>query len=255
MRWWEVIKKNIGHITLTGMAADGWRRQVLADMRTAEANKKAEELEKSKAMEENSLANRTRDILKEDQEVKLTGYTIDARDSFNAYIKAKNSEDIIKDKIDKNNFSPGETKEILTNDLKRHKQETEQLREISEAKSDVLFKYALEVKKSDSFDWLSSLIDNYQHYLNSLLLDQKVALVNVIGYIALLNTSISILLILGGNHIIQLLNLDGKFPWLSKILRARAKVITIYLRIYIIIYFLVLFGYLGLNIYMLVWRG
>src|ERR1700743_3634074 len=181
-------------------------------MRTAEANKKAEELEKSKAMEENSLANRTRDILKEDQEVKLTGYTIDARDSFNAYIKATNSEDIIKDKIDKNNFSPGETKEILTNDLKRHKQETEQLREISEAKSDVLFKYALEVKKSDSFNWLSSLIDNYQHYLNSLLLDQKVALVNVIGYIALLNTSISILLILGGNHIIQLLNLDGKFP-------------------------------------------
>lgn len=95
------------------------------------------------------------------------------------------------------------------------------------------------------------MLDKYKEFIDSLDLDQKVAIMNLLGYYTLFNLSISIIIILGANHFIQLWNLDYKFPWLTKFLKIRAKVNSIYLKVYVLIYIVVFFSYIGLNLYIL----
>lgn len=247
MKWWQVVSRHIGKGILTGMAVDSWRRSVIADI---ERKRRENESPQGPGFAETSDR-----ILNQDENLKLTGKVIEARDSYSEVEIIKSKVEALKNKISNNTLGPGETQQMIQSDLLRYKEE--QLR--ATAKYDLhnkdLFEYIDKIRQKDIFDGFWDFLENYKVFLDTLSLDQKVALINLIGYITLLSSSISIVLILGANYIINRLNLESKFPWLNRFIRVREKVSSITLKLYILSFFLVIFIYLGLNIYMLIWRG
>lgn len=246
MRRWDISRKNAVITVLTGVTLDSWRRQVLSDLQKAEAEDKL----KAQTSTTNSGMD-TQGLLKQDQEVKLEAMAHDTRDSFLTLDEAKKLVNKTKNKLDNNNFEQGETVEMVRKDYVYQELEASKAKEIAESKSRNLSNFIQDIRKSDTFDWIRELLDKYKEFIDSLDLDQKVAIMNLLGYYTLFNLSISIIIILGANHFIQLWNLDYKFPWLTKFLKIRAKVNSIYLKVYVLIYIVVFFSYIGLNLYIL----
>lgn len=245
MRWWEVIRKHGIYTVLTGVTLDSWRRQVISDIKyaAAEDQNKAEALASS-----NKGGMNPQVLLKEDQEIKLNGMAKDTSESFS---RARSKFNLVRNKLDNNKFEQGETAEMVKKDLAYRETEINNAKEIAENKSRSLVEYIQEIRKSDSSEWIFDLIDKYKHFVDSFEQDQKVAIINLIGYYALFNLSISVAIILGANHFIQLWNLDSKYPRLTKFLKFRAKVNSIYFKVYIILYIVIFFAYVGLNLYIL----
>jgi hypothetical protein len=80
-----------------------------------------------------------------------------------------------------------------------------------------------------ALDRFSDLIDSYKQFLETLTPDQTVALVNIFGYYMIFQTLISICFIIAGDIIIEKLNLESRYPRLSKFIKARAKFRKAYL--------------------------
>ena len=194
--------------------------------------------------------------------MKLNVKSINARDSYyrNRFdaMKVKVKPVQYKLAIADKNFSYGATKAgeySIKNTLARPPEEALQDQEEFKEISQDFYQYADIIKKQDMFDWFWDFIDSYKAFLDTTTLDQKVAIINLIGYYMLLNASISIFfLILVGNQFILWLNLEEKYPKLSKILRARAKVSTFTFMFHLIWFFLILFIYAGINIYIILYR-
>lgn len=248
MRWWEVIRKHGVYTILTGVTLDSWRRQVITDINNAalEDQKKAEALASS-----NKGGMNPQELLKEDQEIKLNGMAKDTSESFSNLDWARSKFNLVKNKLDNNKFEQGETAEMVKKDLLYRETEINNAKEIAENKSRSLVEYIQEIRKSDSSEWIFDLIDKYKHFVDSLEQDQKVAIMNLIGFYALFNLSISVAIILGANHFLQLWNIDTKYPRLTKFLKFRAKVNSIYFKVYIILYIVIFLIYVGLNLYIL----
>lgn len=124
----------------------------------------------------------------------------------------------------------------------------------AESKALTDYLQAPEIKKSDALDWLWDLIEKYKQFIDTLSPDELVALFNIIGYSMILDTLISICLILAGNILIERLNLKAKYPRFSKILEARSKLSKASLWIYVIILFSLILIFMGVNFYMLTFR-
>lgn len=247
MRWWEVIKRYVFPTLITTMYMDSYRRQLRSDANHAEA-----------AFQ---LAQKTNDLLKREtilnqvQHNKLSALVSNANEKLADVDSIQAKIDRLSTKLNNNSFGPGETMQSALSDITRYKTDLEKAQEISNKPSKEVYEYVLEVKNSDIFGWVWDLIDRYNLFLDTLTLDQKVAIINLMGYFTLLNSALTILLILVGNHYIQLWNLEAKFPRLSNLLKARAKLSRVYLRIHIILFFVVLLGYIGANLYMLYLRS
>jgi hypothetical protein len=88
--------------------------------------------------------------------------------------------------------------------------------------------------------------------LDSLSLEQLVALVNILGDFILLMTLMSITSVLFGDYLINKLKLESRYPRISKYIRMKERLNKYYLMFYIVLfYFLLIFCIIG-NIYMLV---
>jgi hypothetical protein len=227
------------------MSMDAYRRQLRSDANHAEA---AFEL----AQKTNNLAVLERErILNQDQHNKLSALVLNANEKLAEVDSIQAKIERLSTKLNNNSFGPGETMQSALSDFTRYKTDLDKAQEISNKSSKVVYEYVLEVKNSDIFGWVWDFIDRYNLFLDTLTLDQKVAIINLMGYFTLFNSALTILLILVGNHYIPLWNLEAKFPRLSNLLKARAKLSRVYLRIHLILFFVVLLGYIGANLYIL----
>lgn len=139
-------------------------------------------------------------MLKEDQKVILEVKTINAKNALSEVKETKAKVIADQYKIDNQSFGPGENQTSVQINLDIHRAEHTKAQDKLEKCSEDLFTYADEVKKNEVFDFIWDLIDNYKVFLDTIALDQKVALINLIGFFTLLNTSITIFLILFGNE-------------------------------------------------------
>ena len=107
-----------------------------------------------------------------------------------------------------------------------------------------------EIRKLDISEYLSSLYNKYNEFLDSLSPDKIVCLFNIIIDGLILSSFFSVLSIMLSENIINKISLLEKYPRLLKLLKLRSninkKVSKFYLLIHLII---IIFGFLG-NIFM-----
>lgn len=243
MKWWEVLRKYVAAPALTAMTVDSWYRSRLADI------KKNHEGTEPKNTE--TFAEISDNILMSDQNNKLISKCTGYNESWTQLLRDKNRLSNTENKIKSGNFGTGDNIEMLKTSKDYQKEAVDISQDAFNAKGKALIDYFLEVTKKSGFDWIWDLIDQYRLFVDSLGLDQKVALINLIGYITIFNTGVSIAIILGGNHLIQSFKLEEKYPWLSKVLRVRAKLNSVYLRLYITLVFIIVVVWIILNLYIL----
>lgn len=156
-------------------------------------------------------------------------------------------------KIKNHQFEAGENAEIIKRDLMFYQENANFIQKTLNTRSKELSRSALieSINKQDLFDFIWEFIEKYRFYLETLSLDKKVAIINIMGYIITLNALISIVLILAGNYLILYFNLETKYPWLSKLIKARSKLSKGYLWFYSIFLVVNIFIYIGLNLYIL----
>lgn len=108
-----------------------------------------------------------------------------------------------------------------------------------------------EILKSEIPFNILDLISKYQDFLNTLDLDQIVAMFNIIGYGTLLMILSNIHLTSISNKILEKYNLEQRFPRLKKLLEIRQSLANKYLKFNIgLLYMYILLFILG-NLYML----
>ena len=93
------------------------------------------------------------------------------------------------------------------------------------------------------------MIENYRLFLSTLNLDQIVAVLNIIGHFMVLSAVTSITIILAGNYLINILNLEVKFPKLAFWIKTREKLTKTYLWLHVLFLFIILFINIGTNLY------
>jgi hypothetical protein len=113
-------------------------------------------------------------------------------------------------------------------------------------------KYISGIDKSYSFDWVWDLVEQYKEFTSSLNLEQLVALYNIIGYFMVCSTLLSIFIILASDYLIQRFKLEEKLPKFATILKARARISKVYLKIYIIMLIIIILINISVNIYMFI---
>src|ERR1700722_1131707 len=86
--------------------------------------------------------------------------------------------------------------------------------------NDVVAEY---INTNDFGSFILEMIEKYQSFLGTLTLEQHIIMFNLIGLISLLYTSFSIFSILFGSKIIDLLNLQNRFPKFAKYILYKKK--------------------------------
>jgi ASC-1-like (ASCH) protein len=98
-----------------------------------------------------------------------------------------------------------------------------------------------DIGKSDISDIFFNFIDNYRDFLSTLSSEQLVIVFNIIGYITLLFTLISITSILIGDQLINIFKLEAKFPKLAKYIKFKQTLSKYSLRFNIVYLYIIIF--------------
>ena len=106
------------------------------------------------------------------------------------------------------------------------------------------------INKADISSFLSDFIKNYQSFVDQLSLDQLVALFNIIGFGMLLSTLFSISTLLIGDYLIDKLQLDIKYPKISKYIKLKQRLNKHYLMFYMTMLFIISIVIILANVYM-----
>lgn len=248
MKVFDFLKKYLAPGILGAITVDSYRRQLISErqgalqeaLRNKSERELANEIWQEKIMHQN-LSNG----------LQARNNAIEELDK-NISNKEKLCETLT-DKLNNNNFTNGETADSVKMWLNYHKEELVKLNDNRTNVYKDLCKYINDnVKKSDTFDWISDLIEKYQSFLNNLSLDQIVALFNIICEIMILMALTSICILLIGESLINKLNLDTRYPRLSKYIRMKEKLNKYYLKYYIILLYTIVILCLCGNIYMFV---
>lgn len=149
-----------------------------------------------------------------------------------------------------NNYGPGQNRDTVLSMKNYYEKEFDRSHGLEKAETQDLKNYIDTINKEDSFDWVWDLIESYRDFLDTLSLDQLVALFNLSGYYMIFSASISICFILAGDRIIQRLNLEVKYPRLSIFIKARSKFSKVSLSIHVFMLFAVIVIFTAVNIYM-----
>ena len=88
--------------------------------------------------------------------------------------------------------------------------------------------------------------------MDTLSLEQLVALFNIIGYTAILMTLISLSSLTIGDYLIEKLNLESKYPKLSKLIKLKQNLNKHYLMFYTIMLYIISILCILANIYILI---
>lgn len=107
-----------------------------------------------------------------------------------------------------------------------------------------------EIIKSDMSDIFNNFVENYKEFLTTISSEQKVILLNIICFIVLLFTLTNISTVLIGDSLIKLFKLETNYPKLANFIKIRKKINEGYLVFNIIIFYILIFFAIILNIYM-----
>ena len=100
-------------------------------------------------------------------------------------------------------------------------------------------------------DLLNKILDNFNHYLSTLNLEQSLAITNLFGIFIILVTLISIIFIFYGNIILNYFNLEDRYPKIANIIILRRKFQQYYLLWNIVLITIVLVVMFLINLTML----
>lgn len=119
--------------------------------------------------------------------------------------------------------------------------------------SDMELKNAIDsvpIIRSDLSDVFYQLIDNYKEFLTTINSEQKIIIINIIGFLMLFITLINIISVLFGDYLIDKFKLESKYPKLAKFIQLRKKINESYLKFNIILLFIFIIFAIIINLYM-----
>jgi len=150
------------------------------------------------------------------------------------------------------NFYIGENLETLNNKQKYYSEELNNLIVKKDSNvNELLEKINSSINKSDVSSFLSDMIEKYNSILNTLSLEQMVALFNIFGFFMVLVTIFNLSTVLIGDYLIDRLKLEDKFPKLSKYIRIKQRLNKGYLTFYYVLLYIITITCILCNIYML----
>jgi len=153
------------------------------------------------------------------------------------------------DKLLTKTYGPGENHQSVSTMKNIYETRVAELEQNQSIHKKELYEFLKDIQNSDALDWLWNLIENYRLFLSTLNLDQIVAVLNIIGHFMVLSAVTSITIILAGNYLINILNLEVKFPKLAFWIKTREKLTKTYLWLHVLFLFIILFINIGTNLY------
>jgi archaellum component FlaC len=244
MKLLDILKKYVIPSVLTTISIDSYRRQIVAH--SQELDKL--ELNKNEVIQQIQNELWSDKIINSEFKNKLeasSGRLSEVEDTLKT-LKIKL--DIVNSKINNNDFTTGETKEILITNQKYLGNELNKLEEIKNSSVKELQDI---INNSDISSYISDLLDSYRNFIDLLGSDQLVALTNILGYTMILFTLFSISVILIGDYLIDNFKLELRFPKLAKLIRIKQKINKHYLFFNILIFYIITISFIIINIYMI----
>jgi hypothetical protein len=107
-----------------------------------------------------------------------------------------------------------------------------------------------EILKSGFSDLFYNPIDNIRDFIGILSSEQLVFLFNLLGYVQLFLIMTTILTILIGDHLINYLKLETKYPKIAKYIKFKQTINKLYLNFYIVYFYFILILIICVNIFM-----
>nr|BAM29334.1 hypothetical protein [Lentinula edodes] len=212
-------KYGVGSV-LAAATLDGYRRTVLNDRINKEhetIRKKKNELSESNKIEYDKI------IEEESKKTKT-------EDTFGRYIEAADDH---KKAVDNYNTNPTEYNK---NEMERFKNKLDKAYD--------------EIKKLDISEYLSSLYNKYNEYLESLSPDKIVCIFNILTHGLILSSFFSVLSIMFSENIINQIGFLKKYPRILKLLKLRNNINKKVSKFYLLMHFItIILGLLG-NIFM-----
>jgi hypothetical protein len=109
---------------------------------------------------------------------------------------------------------------------------------------------ASDIVKSDISNIFYNLVENYKEFLTTISSEQKVIILNIIGFMVVFFTLTNISTVLIGDYLINIFKLETNYPKLANFIKIRKKINEPYLVLNIIIFYIFILFAIFLNIYM-----
>jgi hypothetical protein len=104
--------------------------------------------------------------------------------------------------------------------------------------------------RSDLSEYLFNLVDYIKEYMNNLSSEQMVIIFNLSGYTLLFMIMTSITLMIIGQELINSYQLEVKYPRLAQYIQFQITLRKLYLRFYIVYFYLLITILISINIFM-----
>ena len=252
MSLWKKLGKHFSYAVSLGIALEG--------LRLARKNETANEVIASKekiiSSQNAKITTLEEDAIAKSEELLVHGEAAERLDtSFEALKNTYSSKDTLlslktKYEADLTLDTTSEQKAQLTDALNDVNQKLSSLQGQAYAPEGVIYEEIANLHSKKLFKSFYEWAENFRQFTLTLESFQLVALINIIYYLLLIDIIFSLIILMYGNHLINLLNLKTRFPRFVRFIEWRQKVnkFTINFNILLLI-IAILFG-LILNIYM-----
>lgn len=193
----DIIRRNLGPSLVFYISYDSWRMAKNTDNANQILNKAQSEISAFR------MAELEKQSMNAVNEAKIASYSGEVREAHSEFEAFKSKLFTAKAKFNAKEFDEGVTPDILARDIERYNDNVETAQEVLNSKSENLYKFLESINKKDVFDFVSDYLDRFRVFIDTLSLDQQIALMNIMGYIMVFNAVYSILVILAGNYLIQ----------------------------------------------------
>jgi hypothetical protein len=126
-----------------------------------------------------------------------------------------------------------------------------ELSRLNTQKNDLVKELQEVINKSDVSGFIKDFIETYKNFVDQLSLEQLVALFNIIGFLMIFFTLISITTLLIGDYLIEKFKLNDKYPKIYKYIKFKQTLNKHYMMFYFIIFYIIVIVYILANFYML----
>ena len=172
------------------------------------------------------------DIIASNQitKTKIVGLSSEVSSPF--YSPTQNSRfisELLKKRLNDPNLSKEELESVLKLLKDNTDQKIESLEKANKILQDVIDSASSDNSKNDYMNQFNVLIEKYKEFLSTLSVEQIAAIVNILGYIIIISSIISIAGVLYGEFLIRYFKLEERFPKLAGFISSRRKFQRAYL--------------------------
>lgn|ERR1700730_1485198 len=147
--------------------------------------------------------------------------------------------ELVKNRLNDPNLSKEELESVLKLLKDNTDQKIDSLEKANKILQDVIDLASSGNSKNDYINQFNVLIEKYKEYLSTLSVEQIAAIVNILGYIIIISSIISIAAVLYGEFLIRYFKLEERFPKLSGFITIRRKFQRYYLNYNFIVILLI----------------